>query len=164
MLFNMISILTCNRYDSCFNAVTHIYNVFPGIIKHLPSWTKYLEVKNIDWPLASVSTQFEFFQILSCFLRSSVWSHLFDKHFCRILQLCSHFLKKFIFVWESGDLEMSWHAPCLRKWGRENTPSFFTRPSSPLILKNVHPHPPSPTFRLCTPHPPEKIRFFNEPP
>ena len=32
MLFNIISILTWNRYGSCFNAVTHIYHVFPGII------------------------------------------------------------------------------------------------------------------------------------
>ena len=32
MLFNIISILTWNRYDSCFNTVTHIYHVFPGII------------------------------------------------------------------------------------------------------------------------------------
>ena len=30
MFFNTISILTCNRYDSYLNAVTHIYNVFPG--------------------------------------------------------------------------------------------------------------------------------------
>ena len=147
MFFNIISILTCNRYDSCFNAVTHIYNVFPGIIKHLPSWTKYLEVKNIDWPLASVSTQFEFFQILSCFLRSSVWSHLFDKRFCRISAIMQSFSEKFIFVWESADLVMSWHAPYLPKWGRKNTPSFFTRFSSPLNLKTVHPLPsPLPLF------------------
>ena len=32
MFFNIISIFTCNRYDSRFNAVTHIYSVFPGII------------------------------------------------------------------------------------------------------------------------------------
>ena len=41
---SLISILTCNRYDSCFNTVTHILQYIPRNNKHLPSWTKYLEV------------------------------------------------------------------------------------------------------------------------
>ena len=129
--------LSCNRYGSCFNAVTHIYNVFPGIIKHLPSWTKYLEVKKY-WLATSIclhsiwvfSNTFLFPKILS--LKSFVF-------FVEFLQLYSHLLKKFIFVWESADLVMSWHAPCLPKWGREKTLSFFTRPPSSLNLKTVHP-------------------------
>ena len=41
--------LTCNRYGSCFNAVTHIYNVFPGIIKTDDSGQNIpKEVKNLS--------------------------------------------------------------------------------------------------------------------
>ena len=47
-----------------------------------------------DWELTSAFNQFKIFLLLSCFLRSSVWSCLgdksFDKRFCRILQSCYH--------------------------------------------------------------------------
>ena len=51
--------------------------------------------------------------------------------------------ENFLFVWESADLVMSWHAPCLPKWGRKHQPLFFARPPtpSPPLLVNV-PYPP----------------------
>ena len=78
------------------------------------------------------------------------------------------FSEKIIFFWESADLAMSWHAPCLPKRGRENTPSFLPDPlslipdHSPLVLKTVHP-PPPPTFSLCTPSPLKKSDFLVNP-
>ena len=46
MFFNIISILTCNKYDLCFNAVAHIYTVFPGIINtYHPGQNIWKEVK-----------------------------------------------------------------------------------------------------------------------
>ena len=152
MFFNIISILTYNRYNSCINAITHIYNVFPGIINtYHPGQIFGSKKKNLDWLLlASVSTQFEFFQILPCFLRSSVWSHLFDKHFCRISAIVQSFSEKFIFVWESADLVMSWHAPSSKMREAEHPLFFFPAPFH-LNSENC------PLF-------PKKIRFFSEPP
>ena len=99
--------------------------------KYLKSASKIYFWK-VDWPLASVSTQFEFFQILSCFIRSAVCSHLFDKRFCRISAIMRSFFEKFIFVWESADLVMSWQAPCLPKM-KEITPPLFLPDSFSLL-------------------------------
>ena len=65
-----------------------------------------------DWVLASVSTQFEIFLILSCFLRSQVWrrwDRSFDKCFCRILESCYRVLKIcYLFgsqlIWQCHDI------------------------------------------------------------
>ena len=40
MFFNMISFPTWDRYDSCFNGPTHIYNLFQGIINIYSPGTK----------------------------------------------------------------------------------------------------------------------------
>ena len=50
------------------------------------------------------------------------------------------FSEKFIFVWESADLVMSWHAPCLPKWRRYH-PLFFYQTPFPLKSENC----PTPT-------------------
>ena len=148
MFLNKVPFLTCSRYNSCFNGGTHIYNVFPGIINICNAgeniWNyvkkstkiglilvnfkicfcvklKYYYQKFIleRWLATSiVSTQFEFFQMLSCLLRFWVWNHLFDKRFCRISAIMQS-LPEFFFVWQSSDLVMSWHARCLPKWGRK---------------------------------------------
>ena len=121
IFLNIISSLTCNRYDYCFKAGTRSYKVFSRIINiYYPRSVmcsfillltkKYFQKGN--WALASVSTQFEIFLILSCFLRSQVWSRWdrsFDKSFSRILQSCCHVLKIcYLFgsqlVWQSHDI------------------------------------------------------------
>ena len=105
IFFNITSFLRYNRYDCCFKAGTHSYKFFPGIINiYNPTSTVcnfwLLLPKNYfqegDWALASISTQFEIFLTLSCFLRSQVWScwdRSFDKSFCRILLSCCSVLK-----------------------------------------------------------------------
>ena len=102
MLFNMISILPCNRYDSCFNAVTHIYNV-----THLRS----------------------------CFLRRSVWSHLFDKRFCRISAVMQSFAEKIYIC-----LGFSWFGNVMactvfQNEGQRTAPLFYQTPF-PLNSEN----------------------------
>ena len=77
-------------FDYCFKADTHSHKFFPGIINiYNPTSTMcnfdcyYLNYfQKGDWELASVSTQFEIFLILSCFLRSQAWS-LLDKSFVK---------------------------------------------------------------------------------
>ena len=144
IFFNIISILTCNRYDSHFNAVTHIYNVFPGIINtYHPGQIFGSKKKNLDWLLlASVSTQFEFFQILPCFLRSSVWSCLFDKRFCRISAICSHFLKN-LYLFGASWFDNVMACTLSSKMREIEHPLFFYHTPFPLNSENCPP--PSPT-------------------
>ena len=60
-------------------------------------WVLLSDIYFWDWALASVSTQFEIFLVISYFLRSWIWSRLgdrsFDKRFYRIPQSCCHCLK-----------------------------------------------------------------------
>ena len=57
MFLNIISILTCNRYDFCFNAVAHIYNVFLGIINtYHPVQNIWKKVKK-SWLTTSIRLQ-----------------------------------------------------------------------------------------------------------
>ena len=69
--------------------------------------------------------------------------------------------EKILFVWESADLVMSWHAPLSSKMEEKTL----------FLLGPLHPPPPlnqqTVQFPLpllvCVPPPPLKIRFFSEP-
>ena len=110
-----------------------------------------------DWSLASSLPNLSFFIhfLVSKYPDSEVIC--LTNVFVGFLQLCSHRLI-FFFASVSRNLVMSWHAPCLQKWG-EKTP-FFARHRSPpcLNLQTVQPN-----LLVCKPPPPKKIRFFSEP-
>ena len=55
---------------------------------------------------------------------------------------------KNLFIWESADLVMSWHAPCLQKWKRKHF--FCYAPSTPPLKSANCPILPPP-FSLRTP-------------
>ena len=151
MFFNIISILTCNRYDSCFNAVTHIYNVFPGIIKHLPSWTKYLEVKKY-WLATSICLH-SIWVFSNTFLFPKILSLKSFFFFCRISVIIQSFAEKNYIC-----LRVSWSGNVMactivRIEGDRTPPLIFLQPPSPFPLNSEN----------CLPLP-RKIRFFSEPP
>ena len=92
-----------------------------------------------------VSTQFEFFQMLSCLLRFWVWNHLFDKRFCRISAIMQP-LPEFFFC-----LGVFWFGNVMActlssKMGEKMLP-LFCQNSSQLMSANCS----TSAFSLCTP-------------
>ena len=68
-------------------------------------------------------------------------------------------MKQNLFVWDTADLVMSWHTPCLPKWG-QSIPSFLRGSLSLLNLKTVD----LPSLLVCVPPPPLKITELSESP
>ena len=116
-------------YDYCFKAGTHSHKFFPGVINVYNTTSTMctfwlLLPKNYfqkgDWALASVSTQFEIFLIISWSQVSRLWDWSFDKSFCRILQSCCRVLK-ICYLFES---QLIWPCHCIfippSKMGEKN--------------------------------------------
>ena len=107
-----------------FSGIISIYNPTSAMCNFWLLLAKGRRVKG-DWALASVTTQFKIFFILSCSLRPQVWcrwDRSFDKCFYRIVESCCRVLKIcYKFVWDLarwfGDvMAFASHLP---KWGKK---------------------------------------------